>query len=103
MLFVSDSVKEELSKSSTILQCALSILDFECNRYHHQPQIFEVEGECAMIDMDKMNHIQIMEVCMAVNRQFKRSDNKPTCYHLDTDDTIVICETAELSEYSCLL
>lgn len=103
MLFLDDTIKNDLSQSSTILQCMLALLDHEAGKFHKQPEVIDVENNIAMINMDKMHTDQILAVCEYVNSHFSRADKKPSCYHLQIDDTIVVCESVDLSQYNRLI
>lgn len=102
MKFVDDGVKDELAKSSTVLQCILAILDYECNKYYAQPEVIDVEQNSAVISIEKMHLDQLIQVCGLVNSQFKRRDKKPTCAHIDAEDSIIYCEAVMLDQYDQL-
>lgn len=103
MLFLDDSIKNDLSKSSTILQCIVALLDHESNKFYGQPEVIDVENNTAMINMDKMDTDQVLAICEKVNSHFSRADKKPSCYHLEIDDSIIICESVELNQYNQLI
>ncbi len=94
-----ETIKNDLSQSSTLLQCAIALLDHEASKLHKQPEVIDVEDNIAMINMNEMSVDQILWVCETVNSHFVRNDKKPTCYHLQIDDTIIVCEAVALSEY----
>ena len=102
MKFIDEYTKDDLAKSSTILQCILAILDFECNKYHFQPEIIGVQDNIAYVNLDPMTDIEIMQVCIEVNKQFQRVDKKPTSYQQDHGKTFVFCEALPLSGYNRL-
>lgn len=79
------------------------MLDFECNKFHFQPELIGVENNIAMINLDPMTSSEIMEVCKTVNSQFKRKDGKLSCVLKEMSKTFVVCEAAELSEYNQLI
>ena len=103
MLFLDDGIKSDLAKSSTILQCVLAILDFECSKFHCQPEVIDVENNLAMVNLGGLNMIRAVHALSAVNRQFIRADGQPTCAHVDIEDSIVFCEALSLDKYSQLL
>lgn len=102
MKFIDEYTKDDLAKSSTILQCILAILDYECNKYHFQPEVVGVQDNIAYVNLDPMNEIEIMQACIEVNKQFKRLDNKYTCYQKEHGKTFVYCEALPLREYQLL-
>jgi hypothetical protein len=89
MKFIDEAAKDELAKSSTTLQCILSILDYECNRFHMQLEVIGVTDNVALIDLDPLGNEEIMAVCMKANQQFQRRDGQFTCYQKDYGKTFV--------------
>ena len=102
MKFIDDIAKDELAKSSTILQCILSILDFECNKDYVQLEVIGVSDNVALLDLDPLSNERIMDICMKANNQFQRRDGQFTCYQQTQDKTFVKCEAKPLSEYNRL-
>lgn len=102
MKFIDDYTKDDLAKSSTILQCILAILDYECNKYHFQPEVVGVQDNIAYVNLDPMTDVEIREACMEVNKQFQRVDKKFSCYQQEHGKTFVFCEALKLSEYNRL-
>lgn len=101
MKFIDEHTRDDLAKSSTILQCVLAILDFECNKSHVQPELIGVEDNKAMVAVDlEIEHLT--EICQAVNKQFRRRDNKYTCVVSNEVDGFIECEAVPLSEYELL-
>lgn len=99
MKFIDEHTRDDLAKSSTILQCILAILDYECNKFHFQPEIVGVQDNVALVNLDPMRDAQIMEACIKVNSQFQRKDKKFTCTHQEHGKTFVKCEALGLSDY----
>lgn len=99
MRFIDEASRDDLAKSSTILQCILSILDFECNKFHFQPEIVGVQDNIALVNLDPMSDAEIMEACKKVNSQFQRIDKKFTCVHQEHGKTFVKCEAGLLGDY----
>lgn len=102
MKFVNDHAMEDLAKSSTILQCIIAMLDFECNKFHYQPEVLTVINNVATIDLDPMNQEEIMEACMKVNKHFIRKDKRFTCVPMEHGQGFVKCEAGLLSDYDRL-
>lgn len=102
MKFIDEAARDDLAKSSTILQCILSILDFECHKYLNQPEVLTVYNNIATIDLDPMGDEEIMEACKVVNNQFKRKDGGFTCSQQEYGKGIVRCEARHLHEYLLL-
>lgn len=102
MKFIDESTKDDLAKSSTILQCILAILDYECNKFHFQPEVVGVQDNIAYVNLDPMTDIEIMQACIEVNKQFQRIDKKPTCHQQDHGKTFVFVEARPLDEYNRL-
>ena len=100
MKFVSDEALDELAKSSTILQCMVNQLDFECNQYHVQPEFIGAEYGKAIICCDPLTPDQIMMICERVNKQYTRIDKKLSCVLNEMNKTIVTCEAGKLSDYN---
>ena len=103
MKFIDERTQDDLAKSSSILQCILSILDFESNKFHFQPEIAWVNNNSALISLDGMSQVEIMETCIKVNQQFQRIDKKPTCWQHEHGKTFVKCEALPLSDYTRLI
>lgn len=99
MKFVDEATRDDLAKSSTILQCILAILDYECNLYHFQPEVISVQNNVATVNLDPMKDGEIMEACMKVNKQFQRLDKRFTCAQLEHGQTFVRCEASHLRDY----
>jgi hypothetical protein len=99
MKCIDDHTQDDLAKSSSTLQCILSILDYECARFHFQPEVIGVSDNVATVNLDPMDDAEIMHVCIKVNRQFQRLDKKPTCAQQDHGKTFVRCEAVALTEY----
>ncbi len=99
MKFIDDYVRNDLAKSSTILQCILAILDYECNLYHFQPEVVSVINNVATVNLDPMRDQEIMDACMKVNKQFQRRDKAFTCSHLQHGETFIKCIASPLSDY----
>jgi len=97
--FVSDQALDELAKSSTILQCMVNQLDFECNQYHVQPEFISAEDDQAIICCDPLTPDQIMMICERVNKQYIRIDKKLSCVLNEINNTIVYCKASKLSDY----
>ncbi len=102
MIFIDERTVDDLAKSSTILQCILSILDYECNKFHFQPEVAWVNNNQALVSLDAMNEAEIMDACNKVNKQFQRLDKKPTCWQQEHGKTFVKCEALPLSQYILL-
>ncbi len=102
MKFIDEYTKDDLAKSSTILQCILAILDYECNKYHYQPEVVGVQDNIAYLNLDPMTNAEIMEACIQVNKQFQRIDKKPTCHQQEYGKTFVFCEALSLADYNRL-
>lgn len=102
MKFIDEHVKGDLAKGSTILQCVLSILDFECNKFHVQPEVLWARANSALVDVDGISDEEVMHICIKVNKQFQRKDKKPTAYQQDHQNTYVMCETLPLDQYIML-
>lgn len=103
MKYLDETVKEDLAKSSTILQCILSILDFECNKFHIQPEVIWARANSAMVDLDGINEDEIIDICIKVNKQFARKDKRPSCYQEEHRELMVKCESVSLDEYVMLI
>lgn len=99
MKFIDEEAKDELAKSSTTLQCIVSILDYECSKFHCQLEIVGVADNVALIDLDPLGDEQIMEVCTKANNQFQRRDGQFTCYQKDYGKSFIKCEALHISEY----
>lgn len=102
MKFIDEYTVDDLAKSSTILQCILSILDYECGKFQLQPEVAWVNRNQALVSLDGMNDAEIMDTCLRVNKQFQRLDKKPTCYQQEHSKTFVKCEALTLKEYVLL-
>ncbi len=102
MVFIDDATRDDLAKSSTILQCILSMLEFECARDHVQLECIGVEKDVALVSADPLKLERMTEVCMQVNKHFKRRDKKPSCYVSKDDRSLIFCEALELKEYEQL-
>jgi len=100
--FIDDKAVDELAKSSTILQCMVHMLDFECNKFHFQPELIGAENNIAMVNCDPMTDKEIMDVCSKINSQFKRKDGRLSCVLKEMSKTFVVCEAGALSEYNQL-
>lgn len=100
MKFIDDAAVNELAKSSTILQMIVNALDFECNKYHFQPEVIGAVDNVATINCDPMTAHEIMEVCGRINSQYKRKDGKLSCVLQDMSKTFVTCRAGQLSDYS---
>mgnify|MGYP003330940583 CR=1 FL=1 len=103
MKFIDEATKDDLAKSSTILQCILASLDFECGKYMIQPEVIGVEGNEAMVNVDALEFEQMVEVCNKVNTQFKRKDTKFTCIITNEVDGFISCIASELKDYIQLI
>lgn len=103
MKFIDEATKDDLAKSSTILQCILASLDFECNKFLCQPEIIGVEGEEAMVNVDSLEFEQMVEVCNRINSQFKRNDDKFTCIITNDVDGFISCIASPLKTYQQIL
>jgi len=99
MKFISDQALDELAKSSTILQCIVNQLDFECSQYHAQPELISAEDEKAIIDCDPLTDDQLMMICERVNGRFIRKDKKFSCVLSEMNNSFVTCEAGILSDY----
>ena len=99
MKCVDEHTREDLAKSSTILQCILAILDFECNKSHCQPEVVGVENDEALVCVDPLNFDQMIRVCEAVNKQFQRVDGKYTCQIENEVDGFILCHATPLKDY----
>lgn len=99
MKCIDDQTTHELAQSSTILQCIISILEFECNKDHIQPEVIWVGDNEAMVDLDKMTNERIDDVCSKVNVQFVRRDKRLTCRQEDPNRPLVRCRALPLTEY----
>jgi len=97
--FIDDAAVENLAKSSTILQCMVQLLDFECSKYHVQAELIDAEAGVALINCDPMSADQIMEVCKKVSSQFKRKDGTFSCVPKENNEIFVVCKAAKLEEY----
>ncbi len=102
MKFIDDKAVDELAKSSTILQCMVQMLDFECNKYHFQPELIGADKDVAMINCDPMTAAEIMAACQKVNSHFKRKDGKLSCVLEEMSKTFVTCKAGALEDYSQL-
>ena len=102
MKFIDDFARDDLAKSSTILQCILSIMDYECHRYDLQPEVIWVQDDGALISLDGMRDDEIMDICIKVNKQFQRKDKKHTCYQQEHRKTFVKCDAVKLDQYVML-
>jgi hypothetical protein len=98
--FVSEESLDELAKSSTILQCIVNQLDFECNQYHVQPEFLAASDGKAVICCDPLTPDQIMMICERVNKQYVRKDKRLSCVLNEINKTIVTCEAGKLSDYN---
>jgi hypothetical protein len=101
--FIDDSTRDDLAKSSTILQCILASLDFECNKFHIQPEVIGVDSNEAMVSVDPMSFEQMIQVCNTVSGQFKRHDNAFTCKITNEVDGFVSCFATGLEDYKQLI
>lgn len=99
MKFIDDAAVENLAKSSTILQCMVQLLDFECSKYHIQAELIDAENGTALINCDPMKPEQILEVCKKVSSQFKRKDGKFSCLPKETNEIFVVCSAGKLEDY----
>lgn len=99
MKVIDDQTTDELAKSSTILQCILSILEFECAKAHAQPEVIWVGHGEALVEVDKMTSLELESACMSVNKQFQRIDKKPTCKLEEYGKTLVRCQAIDLNDY----
>lgn len=99
MLFVSDQARDELAKSTTILQMMIHMLDFECNKHGVQPELIGCRSGIAMISVDPMGVSAIIGACEKVNQHFKRTDGKFSCSIQDTDARLVECFATGLADY----
>lgn len=102
MKCIDSATRDDLAKSSTILQCILSILEFECAKSHIQPEVIGVEENQAMVNVDPMDIDQMLRVCDAVNRQFQRLDRDYTCKITNDVDGFITCTAGKLDEYILL-
>lgn len=103
MKTIDDATTDQLAKSSTILQCIISILDFECAKYYFQPEVIWVgDNNEALVDISEMVNEEIQAVCKAVNVQFQRIDKEPTCRQEEHDKTLIRCRALPLSNYTRL-
>jgi len=102
MKFIDEATRDDLAKSSTILQCVLAIVDFECNKSHVQPEVIGVEDNEAMISVDPLDFDQMLRVCESVNKQFQRIDNQYTCQIANEVDGFLSCFVTELKDYKQL-
>ena len=101
MKFIDEYTRDDLAKSSTILQCVLAMLDFECNKSHTQPEVIGVENNVAMVAVE-LDMEMLTEICMTVNKQFRRKDNKYTCKVSNEVDGFIECEVVGLDQYERL-
>jgi hypothetical protein len=99
--FIDEGARDDLAKSSTILQCILAILDFECNKSHTQPEIVGVDRDIAMVAVD-LDMERMLEICEIVNKQFKRKDHKFTCIVSNEIEGFIECEALPLDQYEFL-
>jgi hypothetical protein len=99
MKFIDDAAVDSLAKSSTILQCMVQLLDFECSKYHVQAELIDAENNTALINCDPMTPQQILEVCKKVSSQFKRKDGKFSCLPKENNEIFVVCEAGKLEDY----
>lgn len=99
MRFVSDESLDELAKSSTILQCIVNQLDFECSQYHVQPEFIAAQSGKAIVCCDPLTPDQIMMICERVNKQYVRKDKRLTCVLNEINKTFVTCEAGILADY----
>lgn len=102
MKFIDDATRDDLAKSSTILQCILAILDFECHRYSCQPEVIGVEKDEAMVNVEALRFEEMIEVCNSVNKQFTRKDKASTCFITNDVDGFISCRAGLLDEYDQL-
>lgn len=99
MKAIDDQTMDDLAKSSTILQCILSILEFECAKAHAQPQIISVMNNQAIVEVEDMTPVELESACMKVNAQFQRIDKRPTCKLEEYGKCLVRCEARPLVDY----
>lgn len=99
MRCIDDKTVDELAKSSTILQCIVSILEFECAKYHFQPEIVWVGNNEALVSVGEMIPEEITAICEKVNVQFQRRDGANTCRREEHKQTMIRCRALPLSEY----
>lgn len=99
MTFIDEATRNDLAKSSTLLQCILAILDFECHKYSCYPEVIGVEENEAMVNVEALRFEEMVEVCNSVNRQFQRKDKASTCYITNDVDGFITCKSAVLSAY----
>ncbi len=102
MKFVDDAAVDELAKSSTILQCMVHMLDFECAKFHVQAELIMAEDGKALINCDPMDQQQIMSACEKVNRSFVRKDKNLSCVLNEMNRTMVTCRAGKLEDYNQL-
>jgi hypothetical protein len=100
--FIDETSQHDLAQSSTILQCMVHMVDFECNKFHIQAELVGAENGTALIDCDPLTHDQIIDVCNKVNKHFVRKDGSFSCKPKENFKTFVVCEATGLEGYSQL-
>ena len=99
MKFIDEATRDDLAKSSTLLQCVLSIVDFECSKSHFQAELIGVEDNEAMLNVDALPLERVIEICTTVNKQFMRKDGELTCLPTRDTEGFISCFATVPSDY----
>ena len=102
MKFIDEYAVADLAKASSTLQCILSILEFECTKYLIQVEVIWVNGQNVLVSLDGLTETEVQDVCLKVNKQFRRKDGKFTCWQKEHRKTYVECEALPISDYTML-
>ncbi len=84
MTFLDEEVRDAFHKISTLMQIVVSILEFECAKFHGQLELIGCEEDVSLLACPDMRTTDMFTVCDKINSQFKRYDKKFTCVVHDT-------------------
>ena len=98
MLYLDEETRLEFHKSSTLLQIICQMVDFECAKFTEQIEVIAIDDSTALLQALNMGEVQMREVCMTVNKQFKRRDREYTCRVGDSQLHYIKCMVTQASD-----
>jgi hypothetical protein len=102
VIFSDESVKTNFESCTPLLKVVCSELEFEFQKHMAQIEMMECSPTgFAVLAVDNAAQSTITEVCTAINRRYRRKDQKPTVHLADPKDPLVnvICTDKDDLEY----
>jgi hypothetical protein len=99
MLYLDEDTRHSFHQAGTLLQIMVSILEFECAKFHGQLECIGCEEQTALIAVEGVSFNLLSQMCELVNKQFKRKDGAYSCKISEQRQGLVICKASDLKEY----